>query len=97
MGEIESQYTGLIKISYEKINEFICFYDQLDRSFLYEGRSFKQMYMTTFLQLLIDAGWNVMPAKVKHGWLEIDTVEDLKLYEKFSEEGKLDAFFKINE
>ena len=89
--------TGLIKISYEKINEFICFYDQLDRSFLYEGRSFKQMYMTTFLQLLIDAGWNVMPAKVKHGWLEIDTVEDLKLYEKFSEEGKLDAFFKINE
>ena len=55
------------------------------------------MYMTTFLQLLIDAGWNVMPAKVKHGWLEIDTVEDLKLYEKFSEEGKLDAFFKINE
>ena len=40
------------------------------------------MYMTTF-QLLIDAGWNVMPAKVKHGWLEIDTVEDLKSMKNF--------------
>ena len=27
LGEIEIN-TGLIKISYEKINEFICFYDQ---------------------------------------------------------------------
>ena len=28
---------------------------------------------TSFLQLLIDAGWAVMPAKVRNGWPEVDT------------------------
>ena len=97
LSDIEGQYTGLIKIPYHKIDDFISFYDQLDRSLLYEGRTFKQMYMTTFLQLLIDDGWMIMPAHVNHGWLEVDTVEDLKLYEKLSLEGKLDALWKINE
>ena len=97
ISEIEGQYTGLIKISHKKICDFISFYDQLDRSLLYEGRSFKQMYMTTFLQLLIDAGWTIMPAHVNHGWLEVDTVEDLNLYEKLSAEGKLDPFWKVHE
>ena len=82
--EIEGQYTGLIKISNNKINEFISFYEQLDKTILYDNRPFKQMFMTT-LQLLIDAGWVVMPAIVKHGWLEIDTTNDLLLYEKLSE------------
>ena len=50
---------------------------------------------TTLLQLLIDAGWIIMPARVNHGWLEVDTVEDLKLYEKLSDEGKLDNFWKV--
>tara|TARA_B110001452_G_scaffold217159_1_gene188641 strand:- start:283 stop:1068 length:786 start_codon:yes stop_codon:yes gene_type:complete len=97
LSDIEGQYTGLIKIPYHKIDDFISFYDQLDRSLLYEGRTFKQMYMTTFLQLLIDDGWMIMPAHVNHGWLEVDTVEDLKLYEKLSLEGKLDDLWKINE
>ena len=55
----------------------------------------KKMFMTTLLQLLIDAGWIIMPARVNHGWLEVDTVEDLKLYEKLSAEGKLDNFWKV--
>lgn len=95
--DISGQYTGLIKISYNKIQDFISFYDQLDRSILYEGRTFKQMYLTTFLQLLINAGWMVMPATVNHGWLEVDTVEDLLIYEKLNKEGKLDYFWKKNE
>jgi L-glutamine-phosphate cytidylyltransferase len=95
--DIDGQYTGLIKISHNKIKDFISFYDQLNRSILYEGRQFKQMYMTSFLQLLIDAGWMVMPARVRHGWLEVDTVEDIKLYERLSKEGKLGHLWKINE
>ena len=95
--EIEGQYTGLIKISNNKINEFISFYEQLDKTILYDNRPFKQMFMTTFLQLLIDAGWVVMPAIVKHGWLEIDTTNDLLLYEKLSEERKLNILWNKNE
>ena len=55
------------------------------------------MYMTTFLQLLINAVWMIMPARVNNGWLEVDTIDDLKLYEKLSSEGKLDTFWKVNE
>ncbi len=95
--EIDGQFTGLIKISHNKIKDFISFYDQLDHSILYEGREFKQMYMTCFLQLLIDTDWMIMPARVKHGWLEVDTIQDLKIYEKLSKEGKLDHLWKINE
>jgi len=94
MNEIKGQYTGLIKISYHKIKELIDFYDQINRSLLYDGRSFKQMYMTSFLQLLIEAGWKIMPAKVNNGWLEVDTVKDIQLYERLSAEGKLDFLWK---
>jgi len=97
LADIKGQYTGLLKISYNKINEFISFYDRLDHSLLYDGRAFKQMYMTSFLQLFIDAGWMVMPANVNHGWLEVDTAEDIQLYERLSAEGKLDILWKVNE
>lgn len=96
LDNIEGQYTGLIKIPHHKIADFISFYDRLDRSHLYEGRPFEQMYMTTFLQLLIDTGWMVMPAHVNHGWLEVDTVKDLELYERLRGEEKLDALWRVH-
>jgi L-glutamine-phosphate cytidylyltransferase len=95
LNDINGQYTGLIKIPYRKIADFISFYDQLDRTLKYDGRNFEQMYMTSFLQLLVDAGWMVMPAHVSHGWLEVDTVEDLQLYERLSTAEKLNALWEI--
>ena len=97
LDDIEGQYTGLTKISRDKIADIIAFYDGLDRMSTYDGRSFEQMYMTSFLQLLIDAQWVVKPAHVNHGWLEVDTVEDLQLYERLSAEGKLDALWRPHE
>ena len=52
--------------------------------------------MTAFLQLLIDANWSVKPAHINHGWLEVDTLEDLKLYERLFSEGTLDALWKVS-
>ena len=97
LSDIEGQYTGLIKISYQKLKDFISFYDQIDHSLSYEGRAFKQMYMTTFLQLLIDKGWIVTPAHVNHGWLEIDTLEDLKTYEALFSKNKLNHLWNADE
>ena len=97
LADIKGQYTGLIKIPYNKKNEFISFYDHLDRSISYDGHNFKKMYMTSFLQLFINAGWMIMPAHVNHGWLEIDTTEDLKLYEKLSHKKELDDLWKAHE
>lgn len=80
--EIEGQYTGLIKVRGDKVADFIGFYDKLDRDNEYDGNNFDNMYMTSFIQLLIDSGWKVGAAIVKNGWLEVDTVEDLNMYEK---------------
>jgi choline kinase len=93
--QIEGQYTGLIKIRADKINQFIDFYCALDRSASYDGNNFDNMYMTSFLQLLIDAGWKAKSVGVSNGWLEIDSVEDLRLYENLASQGKLDRFYKI--
>jgi len=94
--QIEGQYTGLIKIRADKINDFIEFYDLLDRNELYDGKDFSNMYMTSFLQMMIDSGWMVKAAMVESGWLEIDSVEDLEQYEKMASEGTLDKFYKLD-
>jgi len=93
--QIEGQYTGLIKIRSDKLLELEKFYNQLDRSAIYDGKDFKNMYMTSFLQLLIDRGWKVKAVQVKNGWLEVDSLEDIKKYEKLAKDGELDRFYKV--
>jgi len=93
--QIEGQYTGLIKIRSDKLAEFEKFYNQLDRSASYDGKDFKNMYMTSFLQLLIDRGWKAKAVEVNNGWLEVDSLEDIRQYEKMAEDGALDRFYKV--
>jgi choline kinase len=92
---IQGQYTGLIKIRADKIDDFVNFYHRLDTGVIYDDKDFDNMYMTSFLQALIDAEWMVKATLVKNGWLEIDSVEDLKQYEMLAHQGKLDQFYKI--
>lgn len=96
LSDIKGQYTGLTKISYKKVPSFISFYDNLNNKILYDGQTFNQMYMTSLLQLMINGGWKIVPAHVDHGWLEIDTVKDLRLYERLSKEGKLDKLWRVD-
>ena len=93
--DIEAQYTGLIKISASALPRLLAFYDALDQSARYDGQDFNNMYMTSFLQLLIDAGWNVEGVRVAGGWLEVDTTGDLALYERLASNGELDQFCKL--
>ena len=94
--DIQGQYTGLIKVRSDKIEEFIAFYQQLDRKKIYDGQDFDNMYMTSFLQLLIDARWQVQAVCVNHGWLEVDSVSDLELYENLARDNKLNAYCKLS-
>lgn len=94
--EIQGQYTGLIKIKKHKIKELVKFYQDLDRDVLYEGKSFENMYMTTFIQLLIDSGWQINASNVNNGWLEVDTVSDLNLYEDLMRKGRITSNYLIN-
>jgi L-glutamine-phosphate cytidylyltransferase len=93
---IQGQYTGLIKVSSKSIPAFVKCYQALDRSQSYDGREFQQMYMTSFLQSLIDIGWKVKAVQVQNGWLEVDSCEDLKLYESLAKENRLKQFCKLD-
>lgn len=95
--QIQGQYTGLIKIRRDKISELVEFYHSLDRSAIYDGKDFDNMYMTSFLQLLIDAGWQAKAIEVNNGWLEIDSVEDLQHYEAMAEQGRLQQFYDFEQ
>lgn len=79
--EIEGQYIGLIKISRDALPTVRDFYRCLDRAATYDGKSFENMFMTSFIQLVID---NLLPVKaveIHGGWLEVDTLDDLSAYE----------------
>lgn len=75
--EIAAQYIGLIKFSRAAIEPIRTFYHSLDRSSHYEGKPFQQMYMTTFIQLIIDRLMPVKAVEISGGWTEIDSPDDL--------------------
>lgn len=80
--EIEGQYMGLLKIRKSALSKITQFYTHLDKDVLYDGKSFKNISMTTFLQLIIDNLMSVKAVSISGGWIEVDTPEDLKQYNK---------------
>lgn len=78
--DVEGQYIGLIKIKQEVLPSVRKFYRQLDRNRQYDGKNFDNMYMTSFLQLIIDRLAPIQAVLIDGGWLEVDTVEDLQAY-----------------
>lgn len=77
--EIEGQYIGLLKISKEVVNDIILYYQTLDKNKLYDGKSFDNMYMTSFIQMIIEHLLDVKPVFINGGWIEIDSVDDLNV------------------
>ena len=47
--------------------EIISFYNDIDRKANYDGNDINNMFMTTFLQLLINAGYLVRAVKINGG------------------------------
>jgi choline kinase len=95
LAEVEAQYIGLARFPAACHAGLLAFYDGLDRSARYDGQPFPKMYMTSFIQQLIDRGWNVRPALIENGWLEVDTVEDLQRYEALAAAGELDSICRL--
>jgi choline kinase len=84
--EIEGQYIGLTRVSADFAEEFLRSYLELDPDGPYDGRDRDNMYMTSFLQYVIDSGRPLKAVPIHKGWLEFDTVEDLKTYRRLSSE-----------
>jgi choline kinase len=95
LDEVEAQYIGLVRFPAASHARLLAFYDGLDRQGSYDGQPFPKMYMTSFIQQLIDAGWNVRPALIDNGWLEVDTLDDLHRYEVLAAAGNLDPICRL--
>ena len=93
--EIQAQYMGIIKIRADKVADFMDFYDNLDSHAIYDGKDFDNMYMTGFIQSLIDADWEVKPAYTQGGWVEVDSVDDLHYYSSRIKSGEFNEFLNI--
>lgn len=83
--DIHAQYIGLIKIRGDKVSDFIHHYTHMDKFATYDGKNFDNMYMTSFIQDLINNNWEIQAALINGGWLEVDTVSDLEVYERRNE------------
>ena len=93
--QVQAQYMGLIKIRRDMVSKFIDIYDQMDQNINYDGQNFDNIYMTSFIQYLIDTGWHVKARLIKNGWIEVDTTDDLKCYEKMAKDGSLDSYCQL--
>ncbi|HOA73107.1 MAG TPA: phosphocholine cytidylyltransferase family protein [Phycisphaerae bacterium] len=88
--EIEAQYMGLILARAEFARMLPAIYRGLDDARLYDGKPKHRMFMTSFLQHLVDHDWPVRAVPVDGGWLEVDSVSDLQMYERMRHDGTLD-------
>lgn len=76
--EVEAQYIGLIKIKKSFLQTMVKFYESLDKNANFDNQNFENMYFTSFIQGLIDKFDCISPVYIKGGWVEIDSVLDLK-------------------
>ena len=92
---IQGQYIGLMKFSNlgtEIIKEV---YEELKdgKNPLNPKMPFKDAYMTDFLQYLINKGNKLKAILTNNRWLEVDTINDYKLYEELYKTGEIKKFF----
>ncbi len=96
LDDIQGQYMGLIKVRGDSVQAFRDAWHRLNRSGVYDAVDIDNMYMTSFIQSLIDTGYDVRAAFTDNGWIEVDTVEDLAHYERMQREGRLQKFVRLS-
>lgn len=78
--EIEGQYIGLIKIKQSMLPKFKDYYRGLDKTKIYDGKDFENMFMTSFLQNISDNLSPLTPVFINNGWMEVDAPSDLHFH-----------------
>ncbi len=67
----------------------------MDKGAEYDGKDYKNMYMTSLIQYFIDIGWNVKACLIENGWLEVDTVDDLDIYTRMFNDGSITNYYRL--
>ena len=81
--DIQGQYTGLIKIRADHVAKLPVVWSAMDQNATYDGKDYNNMYMTSFIQHLIDSGWETRAAIIENGWAEVDCKDDLSVATDF--------------
>lgn len=79
LADIEAQYMGLFKFSWDFLDKVIALYDNLNKNAIFDGQPYNNIYMTSFLQALIDKYHNAKAVKIQGNWCEIDFKSDLEI------------------
>ncbi len=90
--KIHAQYIGLFKINKNALARLKKIWDDLGKVGTERGK----MYMTDFLQHLIDKGFTAKAIYIENGWLEVDTFTDYQLYTNLIEDHQLDKLIRLN-
>ncbi len=92
LDEIEAQYIGLIKIRSDYIDRFAQRYRDLAET---DEDEYTSVEMTHYIQSMVDDDWEVRGVPIDGGWLEVDTVEELKMYREMYHSSKISEFIGI--
>lgn len=94
--QLHARYVGLLKFDAAGVEVVKDIYDRTRAERLgrpwQTSKSFERGYMTDLLQELVDRGACVDAIKVRRGWLEFDTVDDVRLATSWAAAGTLGEF-----
>ena len=99
--EIEGQYIGLMKFQDSGLEKIKGFYEKIKSQSTNNSNplnplvSFQQLFMTDFLQGLINDGCKLRSIEIENGWLELDTIDDYDKYLKLYSKNKLSEFIDL--
>lgn len=91
--DIQGQYMGLIRVKAESVMSLRNIWESITKTATREN--WQKMYMTDFIQALIKAQWIIGPIFIAGGWLEVDTISDLELYEEMIARGTIGKFISL--
>lgn len=98
LNEIDGRYVGMIRLSSKGSDIFYSTYYHGKQIFSgkqwLNGRTFEKIYMTDFLQELINQNNEIYPILINRGWLEFDTNEDYERVLQLNENRELHYYFK---
>jgi len=78
LDEIEGQYMGLMKFSIKGVRKIKDTFHKTIKNGRLQGKGVENSYMTDLLQDVINSNYLVTSIPVHGGWVEVDTVDDLK-------------------
>jgi len=88
LSQIQAQFIGIMKLTPTSARAMLAFWDAADEMpYWAQGKSKSNAYMTDMIRGMIDAGHKWTTVFTHNGWLEVDTIEDLRRYEIHIQQG----------